>query len=69
MKKNYVVLHKKGNKFSIKENQTDQILETFDDRSSAQLLCKKYNNGMGFGGWTPSFIANIFSEKEEKRVK
>lgn len=50
-------------KFSVIENQTGQIIDSFSKVDNAREIAKKLNNGLGFDGWTPNFflksVANL----------
>lgn len=49
-------------KFRVYEVQTEQFLHKFKSHSDAKKQIKKLNNGEGFEGWTPNFIASVYEK-------
>lgn len=53
-----------GGKFSVIESKTNREIRKLDSRRQAKKMAKDLSNGMGFHGFTPSFIlANTAPEK------
>ena len=44
------------NEVAIRENTTNQLINTVLTKEKAKEICSKLNNGSGFNGYTPSFI-------------
>ena len=51
--------------YYVKEDSTDQIIESFSDWSDARKCMKHLNSGGGFDGFTPTF----FLKNTEKTAK
>lgn len=61
MSVDYKIVEMNG-KFCVKEQATDYIIKTFDNREEAKKVMKFLNLGGGFSGWTPSFLLNNSSK-------
>lgn len=53
---NYRVVQEK-HKWAVVENRTDLTIEYLMTREAARKFARRLNNGKGFDGWTPTFVA------------
>lgn len=56
---NYEIKNETG-LFHVMEMQTGQVIKSFAFIKDAKNLAKRLNSGMGFAGWTPSFLLKDF---------
>jgi hypothetical protein len=49
-------LLKEENDFLVREETTEQVIDSFGDYTEARWYCKFLNLGGAFDGWTPSFV-------------
>jgi hypothetical protein len=61
---NYTV-KKIEDKYCVIETATDHVIQSHKNKKNALDLRDKYNNGIGFDGWTPAFIVNKFLVPQE----
>ena len=54
--RNYIIERPSDECWLIKEVATDQYVFTVKNGSTAKSICSKLNGGLGFDGWTPSFM-------------
>lgn len=58
---------KGGKTFKVIETKTDYVLKTFTDSKEAAKYKKFLNNGGGFNGFTPVFVARTFKVPGAKK--
>lgn len=49
-------IRKINGKIAVVEEQTKLIMQFFSENKEAQKLANKLNKGLGFNGWSPTFI-------------
>jgi len=55
---NYDIVLNEDFSWSVFENQTDLVIETFFFQDDAEDYAQFLNNGGAFDGWTPYFMMN-----------